>query len=108
VPTVSDIQGWFAQDLIPIAMILKQTEKEGAQFRCTRQRISLNGLGWKVSHLDDVGLGRATIETVPIPQLQEHFRRFIAPGNMFLMPLEWSGLAEVSQMIAAIRAVDAT
>jgi hypothetical protein len=88
-------------------MVLKREEKEKARYRCTRQTVSLNALGWKVAHLDEVGLGRATLSQAPIEHLYTHFRRFLDPGNMFVVPLAWSGLAEVSQMVAAIRATDA-
>ena len=107
VPTLADIRAWFAQDVIPVAMILSRNEKALARYRCTRAGISLNGLWWKVAHIEDVGLGRGGLEHVPATTLHVHFRRFLSPDNMFLMPLEWSGLAELPRVVASIRAVDA-
>ncbi len=108
VPTLAEVSGWFEQDLIPVAMVLKRAERKQARYRCTRSSVSLNALGWKVSHLDEVGLGRATPSAAPLEQIHAHFRRFLSPGNMFLVPLQWSGIAEIPQMVAAIRAFDAT
>ncbi len=107
VPTLEDLHSWFEKDLIPVAMVLKKAERGIARYRCTRLAVSLNGLGWKVAHLEEVGLGRATLADAPIGTLHAHFRRFLDPGNMFLVPLAWAGLAEVSQMVTAIRAADA-
>ena len=108
VPTLPEVRDWFAQDCIPVAMVLKKAEREKARYRCTRSAVSLNDLGWKVAHLDDVRLGRGTLAQMPLEGLRAHCRRFLNPGNMFLVPLPWAGLAEVAQVVSAIRSVDAT
>jgi hypothetical protein len=87
-------------------MIMKSSERTHATYRCTRGGISLNELGWKVAHLDDVGLGRGDPKDKAIDQVVAHFRRFLSPGNMFVVPLQWGGLAEVPEMIGVLRAPD--
>jgi hypothetical protein len=108
VPTVPQLHQWFEQDAIPIAMVLKTAEKVKAHYQCTRSAISLNKLGWKVGHLSDVAFGRGEPDEVPIEQLHNHFRRLLNPCNMFVVPLQWSAIAELPQMVDAIRAADAT
>jgi hypothetical protein len=108
VPTVRDLRDWFISDLIPIAMVLTREEKQAARYRCTRQRVSLGTLGWKIAHVAEVGLGRVSLSTMALGLLQSHCRSFLDPRNMFLVPLQWSGLGEVPEVIAAVRAADAT
>jgi len=106
VPTLGDIRTLLERDLIPIAMILSRKEREQATYRCTRSAVSLNELGRKVAHIEDVALGRGELETMPIASLRSHFLRFMMPSNMFVMPLEWAGLAELPRVIESIKAVD--
>lgn len=106
VPTLDNIRSLFERDSIPVAMILSRKEREQATYRCTRSAVSLNELGWKVAHIDDVALGRGELETIPIASLRSHFLRFLTPSNMFVVPLEWAGLAELPRVIQSIKAVD--
>jgi hypothetical protein len=105
---VAQLHQWFDQDAIPIAMVFKTAEKAKAHYRCTRSAISLNKRGWKVGHLNDVAFGHGVPDEVPIERLHDHFRRFLNPCNMFVVPLKWGAIAELPQMIDAIRAADAT
>lgn len=103
-PTVTMLKQLFEEDRIPIAMILNRTEAIRARYRCTRAAVSLNDLGWKVAHIQDVGLGRIrSFEGANLPALQAHCRRFLDPNNMFLVPLQWGGLAETREVIDQIR-----
>jgi hypothetical protein len=73
---------------------MRKQERQNARFRCTRGKSAqLNALGWKVAHLRDVGLGyRVELRSAPIQALAGHFLRFMSPGNMFLVPLQWPDL----------------
>ena len=61
------------------------------------QRMKSPGkLGWKVCHIKEVRLGgRGPIREREITLLQSHFVAFLAPSNMFLVPLELGGLGEL-------------
>lgn len=106
VPTLGQIRQWLDQDQIPVAMILTRNAKELATYRCTGRGTSLNDLNWKLGHIDPVGLGRVDLATAELKELKEHMRLFLDPANMFLVPLKWAGLAEVEDVIEAIRSTD--
>ena len=92
-------------DSIPVAMVIKTTEKAGATYRCTRHTTpGPNQRGWKVAHIEDVGLGYGDVLTsVPLGNLVEHFLRFLSPANMFLVPLAYAGIAETPEFVHAFR-----
>jgi hypothetical protein len=61
--------------------------------------------GWKLAHIDEVGLGtRERLENIPMSALEDHFRRLVLPTNMFAIPKRWAGLGEVPEVIEVIRA----
>lgn len=99
-PSLAEIREIVADDRIPIAMILKSSEKT-SDFKCTMNEIDdATGKGWKIAHKKEIGLNsRQPLETTPIHLLEEHFRKFMSPKNMFLFPKEFSGLAEVQAFI---------
>lgn len=92
-------------DQIPMAMALAAAEKANARFRCTRQAIpGPNQLGWKVAHIRDVGLGyTGSLEGMPLERIIDHMKRFLAPGNMFLVPKEYAGVAETPEFLETFR-----
>ena len=104
-PTLFEIREAIDKDLIPVAMILKKTEKESARLTHTRtQGENLNHHGWKLAHIEPVGLNtRIDLKDVPLSTLKEHFIKLMSPSNMFLIPLSLAGLAETEIMIEAIR-----
>jgi hypothetical protein len=66
--------------------------------------VNLNQDGWKLCHINPVGLGsRVPIQDLPIGQLENHFRLLLKPSNHFLVPKRWSGLGEIPEVIDEIR-----
>ncbi len=62
--------------------------------------------GWKLAHVDEVGLGtRQPLQNLPISMLEAHFRKLVLPSNMFAVPKRWAGLGEVPEIIDAFRSV---
>lgn len=104
-PTLDDVRALFAADQIPVAMVISRAEKAGARFRCTRSSVpNPNALGWKVAHIDDVGLGyTGNVLEVTLQVLAAHHRRFLAPSNIFLVPKDYAGVAETPEFIDAFR-----
>jgi hypothetical protein len=86
-------------------MILKKAEKAVAKYRCALGKHGTATAGWKLGHLHPVGLGNGELTQFPIDALKEHFRALMSPSNMFLMPLQWGGVAEIPEVIDAIRRV---
>ncbi len=63
--------------------------------------------GWKLAHIDGVGLGtRTPLEELSLDKLQEHMRLLLSPSNHFAVPKVWAGLGEVPEVIEVIRACD--
>ena len=103
-PSLEDIYSAIQEDRIPVAMILKVVEKDKATYRCTLPRVNPNSAGWKVCHVDGIGLGKGgSLEETNLPILQEHFRKLMAPSNMFVIPLRYAGLGELPEFCHAIR-----
>ncbi len=104
-PSLQDIRNFFAQDEIPVAMIQKAKEKADAAYHCTRPgKFNLNEYGWKLAHIEGVGLNNRTlISEIPVEQIVIRFRRLMAPSNMFVVPLDWAGIAEIEAVIQAMR-----
>lgn len=92
-------------DQIPMAMALAAAEKLNARYRCTRQAIpGPNQLGWKVAHIREVGLGYAgSLEGMSLDRIIDHMKRFLSPGNMFLVPKEYAGVAETPEFLDTFR-----
>ena len=104
-PTVEQVKALLDRDQIPVAMILGTAEKERARYRQTLGRISSpNAAGWKLAHIEEVGLGsRGSLEGTSLESLKVHFRAFLSPSNMFVVPVSWAGLAEVPEVVSAIK-----
>ncbi len=106
--TVQEIAELLQRDQIPIAMVLKTSERNQARYRCKLQKAdNLNQAGWYVAHKKSVGLNTSKdLTTIPLQILVDHFRAFLSPANMFLVPKELSGLGELPEMITAVSLAD--
>ena len=107
-PRISDVAQLLASGRIPVAMAFSAgAEKEGAVFRGLRGRCpgTAEG-GWKLAHLEPVGLGgRGPVEDYGREALERHFRLLMSPRNMFVVPSAWAGLAEVAEFLEGFRRV---
>jgi len=103
-PTLKEVRAWIEQDAIPVGLALSAAEGKKAKYRCGLAGVPINGYGWKVCHIEPVGLGRGDIRTLPLDALHDHFRRNLDPSNMFVVPKAWAGLGEMPELIEAARA----
>jgi hypothetical protein len=82
-------------------------EKPLMHYKCTLSaKDDINKQGWKLCHIH--GNGSSTtiqVEQLLISDQVDHFKKLINPSNHFLIPLEWPGLAEVSEVITEIQCV---
>lgn len=103
-PTLREIKSMFAEDAIPVAMIQKAAERASAKQRCTLSRqFSVNHHGWKLAHIQQIGLNeRTVISALPMERLAAHFRALMSPSNMFVVPLAWAGIAEIEAVCRAV------
>jgi hypothetical protein len=101
---IADIEHMLGRDEIPFAFAHKSTEKPKRTYHRALGSDGVNKQGWKLCHIDDVGLGSPTpLAETPIDDLKAHFRRLMSPVNHFLIPLVWAGLGEVPEVVAAMR-----
>lgn len=103
-PSLEEISIGLKNDQIPVGMVIKKQEGELPQLKWSLKKHSLNELGWKLGHIDGVGLNdRKLITDQPIDTLKRHFQRLMSPTNMFLVPVVLEGLAEVPAVIEEIQ-----
>ena len=95
------------EDRIPVAKILKQSERKIARFTCTMSSLKMenpNSAGWKLAHIESVGLkDRRGLEALDMVVLQNHFTRLMTPSNMFVVPKKYAGLAELPEFCEQFR-----
>jgi hypothetical protein len=104
-PTLSDIHEFIAHDQIPVAWIFKKQERTKATYLGANATVrDITARGWKVCHKERIGLGRrGTIADLSIATLETHFKNFIAPSNIFVVPKGLSGLGEFPLMTKIMR-----
>ena len=110
-PTLDDVARLFETGTMPLAFAIKKSEKDRLRYARggLSAKLRLNKDGWKVCHIEAAGLRWAGHPTgAPIEMIHAHFRRFLSPRNMFLIPLSIGGLGETPQMIARIKASPAS
>ena len=85
-------------------MVLKGHEKKTARLIATlAKRDNLNVAGWKLAHIEPIGLQKLQPDVCSIERLQRHLVSFLSPSNMFAVPKQWAGLGEVPEFVVAIR-----
>jgi hypothetical protein len=106
-PELKDIKTWVAGDQIPVAMILKPAEQKVARYKCTLRKVSSpQSAGWKTAHIEGIGLSdRTAASDINEATLREHFRKFMSPSNMFVIPLKHGGLAELPEFYQSFGAL---
>lgn len=105
-PSLDEVRDEIQADHIPIAMaLIARTEKPKAKFRCCRSSLgNPNVLGWKICHKSPVKLQvRGNLTKIPIEIIHRHFRDFLAPSNMFLIPKALSGLGELTHFTDVLK-----
>ena len=103
-PTLAQVRAEIDADRIPVAMALSRVEMSSVKFECCRGDIgNPNDYGWKLCHIRPVALrARGPLSDVPIEAMHRHFRDFMSPSNMFLIPKSISGLGELEHFTRAL------
>jgi hypothetical protein len=105
-PTVGEVPDMLSSARIPVAMAFSAgEEKAGAVYRGLRGRCpGTADAGWKLAHLEPVGLGRrGPLEEFEREALEQHFRLLMSPANMLVVPAAWAGLSEVEEFLDGFR-----
>lgn len=96
--TLEEIKNIMENDELPIAFAFKSGEASGAKLTKTLGKYRI--LGWTVCHIEPVGLNsREKITDIDISILVDHFKKYLSPGNMFLLPNRIAGLGEIQEFI---------
>lgn len=98
--SINDIKILLQKDEIPMSFAIKTSEKEKIKYKKIIGKYSINEQGWKLCHIDSVGLKtKLPIEEINIHELEDHFIKLANPRNMFLLPLEIGSLGEIQEFI---------
>jgi hypothetical protein len=98
--SIEEIKDLLKKDNIPMSFAIKASEKEKIKYKKTLGNYSINKRGWKLCHIDPVGLKtKQSLEKIDIQDLENHFKKLANPRNMFLLPLQIGSLGEIQEFI---------
>ena len=98
--SIEEIKNLLKNDEIPMSFAIKASEKKKIKYKKTIGSYSINNRGWKLCHIDPVGLKtKLPIEKIDIQELKKHFKKLANPRNMFLLPLQIGSLGEIQEFI---------
>jgi hypothetical protein len=114
-PTLGDIRNSLcraedgsskSQEIIPISFALSKTHLiDPSRYKMVlSKKTDVNSKGWKLAHIDNVGLNqKKPISALSIDLLEDHFRKLMAPSNMFVIPKCWAGVAEAPEVLDVMK-----
>jgi hypothetical protein len=98
-PSIKDIKQKIKDDQIPIAMGIKKRDPR-VKFKCTMKRDP----NWRYCHIEELGTKkRGHVSEITIEKIEKHFKLFLAPSNMFVLPKAWGDLGECDTFIKNMR-----
>jgi hypothetical protein len=101
---IEEIKTRLDEDDLPVAFVHKKKETDLRSRHCTLGKFSINNYGWKLCHIQPVGLGSSIeLGELPMDDLAKAFCRLIDPSNFLLIPKGWGGLGEVSEFLDAFK-----
>lgn len=100
--TLSQVKELLKRNELP--MVFMQTEEIREKAKYTKQLGSYALSGWKLCHIQSVGLNtNKSIEELNISDIEDHFRKYANPNNMFVLPKEIGYLGEIDVFIEELR-----
>lgn len=106
--TIRDVELALANHRIPVTMAMNLQEIAAAAMKgVLAKQPSAYKKGWKVDHIDDVGLGqKLRVEEIPLADLKSHFCRLMKPSNIVLVPSVLKGLGDMPAFLEAVKRAD--
>lgn len=96
--TLSQIKELLSQKELP--MVFMATKEIKANAKYTKPLGSYALPNWKLCHIQPVGFNTNTsIEDLEISDIEDHFRKYVNPNNMFVLPKEIGYLGEIDVFI---------
>lgn len=100
--TLSQLKEMLQNNDIPMVFMQTKAIKEKAKYSKALGAYSLPK--WKLCHIESVGFNtNKNIVDLDIQTIQEHFRKYASPDNMFVLPKEIGDLGEIEAFIDAQR-----
>ena len=104
VPSLDEVRQLLEDDKIPMQFAIRAADRSYVKYRCTLGKYSVGNAGWKLCHIEPVGLNtQKPIEEIAITVLETAFRDLVNPGNHFLVPKDWGGIGEATEFITEMR-----
>lgn len=96
--TLSQIKELLSQKELPVVFMATKDIKAKAKYTKPLGSYALSD--WKLCHIQPVGFNTHTsIEDLEISDIEDHFRKYVNPNNMFVLPKEIGYLGEIDVFI---------
>lgn len=96
--TLSQIKELLNQKELPMVFMATKEIKANAKYTKPLGCYALSD--WKLCHIQPVGFNTNTsIEDLEISDIEDHFRKYVNPNNMFVLPKEIGYLGEIDVFI---------
>ena len=96
--TLSRIKDLLSQNELPMVFIVTKEIKDKAKYTKPLGEFAMPE--WKLCHIQPVGFNTNTsIEGLEISDIENHFRKYLNPNNMFVLPEEIGYLGEIDVFI---------
>lgn len=96
--TLSRIKDLLSQNELPMVFIVTKEIKDKAKYTKPLGEFAMPE--WKLCHIQPVGFNTNTsIEGLEISDIENHFRKYLNPNNMFVLPKEIGYLGEIDVFI---------
>lgn len=95
---LDDIKELLRNHELPMVFMATKEIKEKAKYTKPLGCHSLSN--WKLCHIQSVGFNtNKSIEDLEISEIEDHFRKYVNPNNMFVLPKEIGYLGEIDVFI---------
>ncbi len=96
--TLPQIKELLRQNKLPMVFMATKEIKVNAKY--TKPLCSNPLANWKLCHIQRVGFNTyKSIENLEITDIEDHFRKYVNPNNMFVLPKEIGYLGEIDVFI---------
>ena len=96
--TLNQIRDLLRRNELPVVFMATKEIKEKAKYSKSLGKNPLSH--WKLCHIESVGFNTNTpIVDIEIADIKEHFRKYVSPKNMFVLPKEIGDLGEIAAFI---------
>jgi hypothetical protein len=94
----TQIKELLSQKELPVVFMATKDIKAKAKYTKPLGSYALSD--WKLCHIQPVGFNTHTsIEDLEISDIEDHFRKYVNPNNMFVLPKEIGYLGEIDVFI---------